>query len=51
MKKTELKKLKTKLPKYPNILGRDRFFNSAVLIPIVKHKKNTIYYFKKEQNI
>lgn len=30
-----LKKLKKSLPKYPNILGRDRFFNSAVLIPLV----------------
>ncbi|BAK74008.1 MAG: CoA pyrophosphatase [Arcobacter sp.] len=36
MKKNNLKKLVSKLPKHPNVLGRDRFFNSAVLIPLVK---------------
>ena len=36
MKKDNLKKLISKLPKHPNVLGRDRFFNSAVLIPLVK---------------
>jgi len=47
MKKTELKKLQVKLPKYPNVLGRDRFFNSAVLIPIVKHKGKYHLLFQK----
>ena len=36
MKKDNLKKLVSNLPKHPNVLGRDRFFNSAVLIPLVK---------------
>ena len=36
MKKNNLKKLVSNLPKHPNVLGRDRFFNSAVLIPLVK---------------
>ena len=36
MKKSNLKKLISNLPKYPNVLGRNRFFNSAVLIPIIK---------------
>ncbi len=36
MKKDNLKKLVSNLPKHPNVLGRYRFFNSAVLIPIVK---------------
>ncbi len=36
MKKDNLKKLISNLPKHPNILGRDRFFNSAVLVPLVK---------------
>lgn len=36
MKKDNLKKLVSNLPKYPNVLGRERYFNSAVLIPLVK---------------
>ena len=36
MKKNNLKKLVSNLPKHPNVLGRNRFFNSAVLIPIIK---------------
>ena len=36
MKRDNLKKLILNLPKHPNVLGRDRFFNSAVLIPLVK---------------
>ena len=36
MKKDNLKKLISNLPKHPNVLGRDRFFNSAVLVPLVK---------------
>ena len=42
MKKKELKKLITNLPKTPNIMQRDGYFNSAVLIPIVKIDK--VYY-------
>ena len=36
MKKNNLKELISNLPKHPNVLGRNRFFNSAVLIPLVK---------------
>lgn len=36
MKKDCLKRLVSNLPKHPNVLGRSRFFNSAVLIPLVK---------------
>lgn len=42
MKKKNLKKLISNLPKRPHILGRNRFFNSAVLIPLVKIEKE--YY-------
>lgn len=35
MKKSKIKALKSKLPKHPNVLGRDRFFNSGVLIALV----------------
>ena len=36
MKKDCLKRLVSNLPKHPNVLGISRFFNSAVLIPLVK---------------
>jgi len=47
MKKDNLKKLVSNLPKHPNVLGRDRFFNSAVLIPIVKIKGEYHLIFQK----
>ena len=47
MKKSNLKKLVSNLPKYPNILGRDRFFNSAVLIPLIKIKWEYHLLFQK----
>lgn len=47
MNKKDLKKLAKNLPKYPNILGRKRFFNSAVLIPLVKIKGEYFLLFEK----
>lgn len=47
MKKKNLKELISNLPKNPNILGRDRFFNSAVLIPLVKIDKEYYLLFQK----
>ncbi|MFV7790857.1 NUDIX hydrolase [Aliarcobacter lanthieri] len=47
MKKIKLSSLKSKLPKYPNVLGRDRFFNSSILIPIVKYKGEYHLLFQK----
>ena len=47
MKKSNLKKLVSNLQKYPNILGRDRFFNSAVLIPLIKIKGEYHLLFQK----
>jgi len=47
MKKENLKKLVSNLPAHPNVLGRDRFFNSAVLIPIVKIKGEFHLLFQK----
>lgn len=35
MKKLDAEKLKAALPKYPGILGKSEYFNSAVLIPMV----------------
>lgn len=45
--KKQIKSLKKKLPKHPNILGRDRFFNSAVLIPLVEIEKEYYLLFQK----
>ncbi len=47
MKKNNLKKMISNLPKYPNVLGRDIFFNSAVLIPLVKIKSEYYLLFQK----
>ena len=46
-KSSNLNYLKKTLPKYPNILGRDRYFNSAVLISIVKLKSGYHLLFQK----
>lgn len=47
MKKNKLKRLVLNLPKRPNVLGRDRFFNSAVLIPLIKIKGEYHLLFQK----
>lgn len=47
MKKNNLKELISNLPKHPNVLGRNRFFNSAVLIPLVKIKGEYHLLFQK----
>lgn len=47
MKKNNLKRLISNLPKYPNVLGRNRYFNSAVLIPLIKIKGEYHLLFQK----
>ncbi len=47
MKKENLKKLSVNLPKKPGVLGRKRFFNSAVLIPLIKIKGEYHLLFQK----
>jgi 8-oxo-dGTP pyrophosphatase MutT (NUDIX family) len=47
MKKKELKKLVKNLPDKPGVMARDRYFNSAVLIPIVKIKDEYYLIFQK----
>lgn len=47
MKKKEFKKLISNLPETPGVMGRDRFFNSAVLIPFVKIKGKYFLLFQK----
>ena len=47
MRKNNLEQLILNLPTTPNILGRDRFFNSAVLIPLIKIKGEYHLLFQK----
>ncbi len=47
MKKENLKKLSKNLPLTPGVLGRNRFFNSAVLIPLIKKKGEYFLLFQK----
>lgn len=47
MKKENLKELVNNLPKKPGVLGRNRFFNSAILIPLVKIKGEYFLLFQK----
>ncbi len=47
MNKKGFKRLITNLPEYPGVMGRDRFFNSAVLIPFVKIKGEYFILFQK----
>ena len=52
MKKKDLEKLKHNLPLTPGILGRERYFNSSILIPLVKLQNE--YYIllqKRAKNI
>ncbi len=47
MNKKELKKLMSNLPLTPGIMGRSLYFNSAVLIPLVKIKREYFILFQK----
>ncbi|WP_428024030.1 NUDIX hydrolase [Arcobacter sp.] len=47
MNKEGFKRLIQNLPEYPGVMGRDRFFNSAVLIPFVKIKGEYFVLFQK----
>lgn len=47
MKNIDIEKLKTILPKYPGILGKNEYFNSAVLIPIVFLNGENHFLFEK----
>ena len=47
MKKKDLKKLINNLPQQPGVLGRDIYFNSAILIPLIKIKGEYHILFQK----
>ncbi len=47
MKKEDIDILKRSLPKYPNILGKELYFNAAVLIPLIEMKGELCFLFEK----
>jgi 8-oxo-dGTP pyrophosphatase MutT (NUDIX family) len=47
MTESDLQKLANKFPTQPNILGKEEFFNSAVLIPLVKFNGEYNFLFEK----
>jgi len=47
MKETDLGKLIKNLPAGPGIIGKDEYFNSAVLIPLIKADKEYYFLFEK----
>jgi 8-oxo-dGTP pyrophosphatase MutT (NUDIX family) len=47
MKQNELNRLLKELPRHPNILGKERFFNAAVLIPLVLVDQEYSFLFQK----
>lgn len=52
MNATHLKKLIKNLPEFPNVLGKERYFNSAVLVPLIKkHDEFYMLFQKRAVNI
>lgn len=52
MNKKQLKEFKKNFPKTPGILGRDRYFNSAVLIPLIfRHGEYYLLFQKRAAHI
>lgn len=47
MTRSDIKSLAEKFPLIPNILGKDEFFNSAVLIPLVEKNGELHFLFEK----
>ncbi|GAK60273.1 phosphohydrolase, MUTT/NUDIX family protein [Candidatus Vecturithrix granuli] len=46
----DIERLQARLPDYPGILARERFFNSAVLIPLVLKDEEIYVLFQKRAN-
>lgn len=49
MNKKDFKKFIKNLPLNINVMGRDRYFNSAVLVPLIKIEKEYYLLFQKGQ--
>ncbi len=47
MRPKDLTRLQERLPRHPNILGKNRYFNAAVLIPLVEMNREFHFLFQK----
>ena len=47
MRPKDLIRLQERLPRHPNILGKNRYFNAAVLIPLVEMNREFHFLFQK----
>jgi 8-oxo-dGTP pyrophosphatase MutT (NUDIX family) len=47
MKHQDLELLRNRLPKHPNIMGKNRYLNAAVLIPLIEHENEFYFLFQK----
>ena len=47
MRPEDLLRLQERLPRHPNILGKNRYFNAAVLIPLVEMNREFHFLFQK----
>ncbi len=47
MKREDISCLRKKLPRIPGIMGRDKFFNAAVLIPLIFQQGEFCFLFEK----
>lgn len=47
MNKDDLKHLCSKLPRYPGLMDKERYFNAAVLIPLVQQDNSYYFLFEK----
>jgi len=47
MKFEDLERLRSLLPRHPNIMGKSRYLNAAVLIPLVEKDRELYFLFQK----
>ncbi|WP_027371071.1 NUDIX hydrolase [Desulfovermiculus halophilus] len=47
MKHQDLEQLRSRLPRHPNIMGKSRYLNAAVLIPLIEVNREYSFLFQK----
>ena len=47
MKRPDLEQLRSRLPRHPNIMGKSRYLNAAVLIPLIEKEHEFYFLFQK----
>jgi 8-oxo-dGTP pyrophosphatase MutT (NUDIX family) len=50
MKNPSIEKIKSSLKHSPNILGKDKYFNSSVIVPLIKINNELHFLFEKRSN-